>query len=70
MTQTDQPVQQFIQLNGLFEGAETEGILEAATPTAKELTDRSVSMLAHSGQSIGASISHIRGNSVKSFEHC
>jgi len=70
LTQTDQSVQQLTQLNGLLDGAETEGILEVATPTAKELTDRSVSLLPHSGHSIGASISHIRRSSVKPFEHC
>ena len=70
MTQTDQSVQLLTQLNGLLDGAEIEDVLDVATPTAKELTDRSVSLVPHSGHSIGVSISHIRRSSVKQFEHC
>jgi hypothetical protein len=40
------------QLNGLLDGAETEGIPDTAPPTAKELIERIVSLLPHSGQSI------------------
>jgi len=70
LTKTDQSVHQLTQLNGLLDGADTEDILDVATPTAKELIDRCDSLLPHSGHSIGASISHIRRSSVKPFEHC
>jgi len=40
------------QLNGLLDAAETEGIPDTAPPTAKELIERIVSLLPHSGQSI------------------
>ncbi|HIB16265.1 MAG TPA: hypothetical protein EYO28_06120 [Candidatus Lambdaproteobacteria bacterium] len=49
---TDQSVHQLAQLNGLLDGAETEGIPDTDPPTAKELIERIVSLLPHSGQSI------------------
>ena len=49
---TDQSVQRLAQLNGLLDGAETEGIPDTDPPTAKELIERIVSLLPHSGQSI------------------
>jgi hypothetical protein len=49
---TNQSVQELAQLNGLLDGAETEGIPDTDPPTAKELIERIVSLLPHSGQSI------------------
>ena len=51
---TNRPsVHQLAQLNGLLDDdAETEGIPDTDPPTAKELIERIVSLLPHSGQSI------------------
>ena len=50
---TDLSVHQFAQLNGLFDDdADTEGIPDTNPPTAKELIERIVSLLPHSGKSI------------------
>ena len=49
---TDQSVQLLAQLNGLLDGAETEGIPDTDPPTAKELIELIVSLLPQSGQSI------------------
>ena len=50
---TDLSGHQLAQLNGLLaDDAETEGIPDTDPPTAKELIERIVSLLPHSGQSI------------------
>lgn len=53
LIRTDLSVHQLAQLNGLLDDdAETEGIPDTDPPTAKELIERIVSLLPHSGQSI------------------
>ena len=49
---TDQSVQELAQLNGLLDVPEAEGIPDTDPPTEKELIERIVSLLPHSGQSI------------------
>ena len=63
---TDQSNHQVAQWKGLFEGLPKVVVEEAPDPTAKPESLRWLLRFPHSGQSMGASISENRRNSVNS----